>query len=266
MPRPHPASPVRSQPIGVPRTDPAPRPKSTIAAVVDETRPVAHGNQDPLEAAERRASALLASGKSADATIAFDSIVMRDPGRRANPDRLTPEATEALRRSKQTLVPTLARSHLDAGRAALDLGDFSLAITESERALRLLEDPDLGNAADALKPAALELLTTASGAKRADEETVYTIDDSDVTPPRPVGRQLPATAPPSTPATAIGRLEILVSRTGAVERVTLHTPSNAYQERMIVSAAKAWRYKPAQRNGRPVRYSLILSINLPRAE
>jgi hypothetical protein len=33
--------------------------------------------------------------------------------------------------------------------------------------------------------------------------------------------------------------------------------------RMIVSAAKAWHYRPALRKGRPVRYSMVMSITLP---
>jgi hypothetical protein len=32
---------------------------------------------------------------------------------------------------------------------------------------------------------------------------------------------------------------------------------------MIVSAAKAWRYRPALKDGKPVRFRLVTSINLP---
>jgi hypothetical protein len=218
---------------------------------------------DPLNEAVRRGSALLAAGDIAGAGIVFDSIVMRDPRYRLDAAQATPEVADALKRSKQAIVPTLARSHNDAGLAALDRGDFSLAVTEAERSLRLLEDPDIGSAGEESRRAAGELLLTASAAAHADEQTVYTADNNDVTPPRPLGRQLPAQSRRAAPSDAIGRLEILVGRSGAVERVTLHTPTNAYQERMIVSAAKAWRYRPALRNGRPVRFSLLVSITLP---
>jgi hypothetical protein len=63
----------------------------------------------------------------------------------------------------------------------------------------------------------------------------------------------------------IGTLEILISRSGQVEAIRLHTPLNRYHERMIVSAAKAWRYRPALKDGKPVRYRLISSINLPES-
>jgi hypothetical protein len=38
---------------------------------------------------------------------------------------------------------------------------------------------------------------------------------------------------------------------------------NGYHDRMIVSAAKAWHYRPATRKGRAVRYSMVMSITLP---
>jgi hypothetical protein len=53
-------------------------------------------------------------------------------------------------------------------------------------------------------------------------------------------------------------LEVLVDTDGAVERVWLRgsgTGSDAtFRHGMMMSAAKAWRFVPAQRDGRPVRY------------
>ena len=63
----------------------------------------------------------------------------------------------------------------------------------------------------------------------------------------------------------VGTLEMLINQAGQVEAVKLHTPLNRYHERMIVSAAKAWRYRPALKQGKPVRFRLISSINLPES-
>ena len=268
-------APARNEPAVVKRNEPEPIVRRTPSPAIDPRPPappvrtaiapprVPTRVEDPLNEAVRRGSALAAAGDIAGAAIVFDSIVMRDPRYRLDAAQATAEVADLLKRSKQTLLPTLAHSHNDAGRAALERGDFSLAVTEAERSLRLLEDPEIGSAGDESRRAAGELLSTASAAARADEQTVYTADSKDVTPPRPLGRQLPAPPRRAAPSDAIGRLEILVGRSGAVERVTLHTPTNAYQERMIVSAAKAWRYRPALRNGRPVRFSLLVSITLP---
>jgi len=56
---------------------------------------------------------------------------------------------------------------------------------------------------------------------------------------------------------------MVIGRNGLVEIVKLHTPLNRYHERMIVSAAKAWRYLPATKNGEPVRFRMFLAVNLP---
>ena len=58
---------------------------------------------------------------------------------------------------------------------------------------------------------------------------------------------------------------MIIDRQGGVEFVKLHTPLNRYHERMIVSAAKAWRYRPATRGGKPVKFRLTVKINLPES-
>ncbi len=54
-----------------------------------------------------------------------------------------------------------------------------------------------------------------------------------------------------------------VGRSGRVETVRLDTPVNGYHDRMLVSAVKAWHYRPAIKNGRPVRFTLVMTIRLP---
>jgi len=56
------------------------------------------------------------------------------------------------------------------------------------------------------------LLTLASAARTAEEEKVYTIEDSGVIPPRPLGRQLSAASMSRMSLRPTGHLEILVGR------------------------------------------------------
>jgi hypothetical protein len=58
---------------------------------------------------------------------------------------------------------------------------------------------------------------------------------------------------------------MIIDREGNVDKVKLHTPLNRYHERMVVSAAKAWRYLPATKDGRPVKCRIIVKINLPES-
>jgi hypothetical protein len=219
-----------------------------------------------IDAQERQATALLASGRADELEMFFDSIVLKNPLYRADSARMSAVALSAFRNSKRTILTAMVRSHYKDGRAALDAGDFSLAITEGERAralLKDLDDLDISVETGDMIAELRGLLTLASAARTAEEEKVYTLEDSGVTPPRPLGRQLSAASMSRISPRPTGHLEILVSRSGRVETVKLDTPMNGYHDRMLVSAVKAWHYKPAIRNGKPVRFSLMMTIRLP---
>jgi hypothetical protein len=108
-----------------------------------------------------------------------------------------------------------------------------------------------------------QLADDAAAARAAADEVIYSAKDAGVVPPRPLSRQFPATTPNGVPAHRVGTLEMVIARDGTVEFVKLHTPLNRYHERMIVSAAKAWQYRPATKGGRAVKYRLTVTINLP---
>ena len=56
-----------------------------------------------------------------------------------------------------------------------------------------------------------------------------------------------------------GELEIVISETGAVERVRLIS-THHFQARMLVAAAKAWQFQPALKDGRAVKYRLRVLV------
>ena len=220
-------------------------------------------NADSPDAAARQGAALLASGRAEDAQRVFDSIVLANPLYQLDAARSTPEAVAALEASRRDILPALARRDYMNARAALDAGDYDRALTEGSRIATMLADYDRDAAFTALRSAVQQLVARASVVKAREDERIYTEADESVTPPAPLSRQLPATLPFGITNLTVGTLEMLISREGEVETVKLHTPLNRYHERMIVSAAKAWRYRPASKDGRPVRFRLITTINLP---
>lgn len=96
----------------------------------------------------------------------------------------------------------------------------------------------------------------------ARDEAVYNAAAEDVEPAILRRPHLPTRPPSEATSEEIGILEIVVSATGAVEQVRLISASNRYQDRMIVSAAKAWQFEPAMKNGQPVRYRTRIRITL----
>ena len=220
-------------------------------------------NADSPDAAVRQAATLLASGRAEDAQRVFDSIVLANPLYQIDSARSTPEAVAALEASRRDILPALARRDYMSARAALDAGDYDRALSEGSRIATMIAHYDGDAAFTGLRGALQQLLARASVMKAREDDRVYAEADDGVTPPAPLSRQLPATLPFGITSSTVGRLEMLISRDGEVETVKLHTPLNRYHERMIVSAAKAWRYRPALKDGKPVRFRLVTSINLP---
>jgi hypothetical protein len=92
------------------------------------------------------------------------------------------------------------------------------------------------------------------------DATVYAAQDAGVTPPTLVRPQMPAVRIEGVTQEAAGELELLVGTDGRVEQARLVPASSRYQDRMMISASKTWRFDPATKNGHPVRYRLRIPI------
>jgi protein TonB len=106
---------------------------------------------------------------------------------------------------------------------------------------------------------------TASGASRTApaavpvDRRIYSAADAGVEPPTMVRPQMPSEPKPDS---EIGDswVEVVVDEQGQVARVRLHSSDLSLNDRMIVSAAKAWQFQPALKDGRPVKYVLRLPV------
>ena len=89
---------------------------------------------------------------------------------------------------------------------------------------------------------------------------VYSAANPDVVPPAIVRAQMPEVPIGGLPIEPRGALELTIGEDGQVTNARLVPESNRYQDRMMVSAAKTWRFTPATRDGQPVRYRLQMPI------
>lgn len=88
---------------------------------------------------------------------------------------------------------------------------------------------------------------------------VYSHADPDVKPPKLLRQQLPTRPAPNA---LTGYLDFIVDTQGDVEAITLTSPTTRFQDLMLVAAAKAWKFRPAQLAGRPVKYRMRVPITL----
>jgi len=98
---------------------------------------------------------------------------------------------------------------------------------------------------------------TADPAGALVDETIYSERDPDVVPPQTAERLPGPTI--SRWSTRTNAMEVIVSETGAVERVKLVTPPQRMPDILVLGRAKMWKFAPATKEGKPVRYRLLLT-------
>jgi hypothetical protein len=88
---------------------------------------------------------------------------------------------------------------------------------------------------------------------------LYSLQDEDVEPPVFLRPQLPAEFKPDSEESA-SYIEVTVDERGQVAHVKLRSMDASLNDRMIVAAAKAWQFRPAIKDGRPVPYVLTVPV------
>ena len=196
--------------------------------------------------------------------MAFDALVMRNPLYEPRTSDLTPEALSAFRTSQRLQLPAVAQRNYERAKAALASGDADRALALAKETVAIL-DKSIGEFRPQFREDVADVLEQARIAVAAVNEIIYSESDPGVIPPRPLSRQMPLTGPIGVPPNRVGWLDMVINRDGTVFSVKLHTPLNRHHERMIVSPAKAWLYRPATKNGRAVMCRILVKVNLPES-
>ena len=99
---------------------------------------------------------------------------------------------------------------------------------------------------------------TVAPGEEPSSETIYTSASAGVEPPVAIS-PLPSTGRNPT-LESTGTIELLVDEKGNVEQVRLVSSPSRMQPMMLLSAAKTWMFRPALRDGRPVKYRLRVDV------
>jgi len=89
------------------------------------------------------------------------------------------------------------------------------------------------------------------------DDAIYSEQDRDVVPPH-TSEELPGPTISSW-STRTNVMEVIVSETGAVERVRMVKAPQRMPDTFVLGRAKVWKFTPAMKDGRPVRYRLLLT-------
>jgi hypothetical protein len=95
---------------------------------------------------------------------------------------------------------------------------------------------------------------------RPPDPAVYPTTDVGVIPPTLIYPALPRDPPADVDPGKVSVLEVVVDEDGFVSALKLLTPPGRFEDRMLLSAVKAWRFRPAMRDGRPVKFRHLIRL------
>lgn len=226
-----------------------------------------------------RVLCLVALGRQGEADVIIERIITTDPAFEPG-DEIPPRIRAAFGGVQRRVLPRIARDLYVAGKGAYDRQAYDDAVRTLQRTLAILdrlpeEDRSeltdlrmLGEGFIELSRAALTRLEPPP----APEPAASAPPVEEVSPPPPPTEAVPIRQdmPPWDPAVVGGHIpmrftgviEVDIDETGAVTAARIIDPSYGTYDVLLLEAARSWRYKPAQRNGQPVKSTRRVGVVL----
>lgn len=233
-----------------------------------------------------RAFCLLALGRPVDAEQAIEAVVAAEPTYQPGESDASPRIRSAFTAVRRRMLPSIIQQKYAQAKAAFDRKEFGAAADGFSYVLAALADQDV--AAESKQPPLSDLRTLAGGFQELAAKAavppppppapvvaapppapppppaaprIYTGGESGITPPATVNQALP-----SFPGQVIiprnGRLEVVIDELGVVESAVMTSSVSQNYDAMVLTATKAWRYKPATLNGMPVKFRKTVQITI----
>jgi tetratricopeptide (TPR) repeat protein len=241
-----------------------------------------------VEASAYQVFCLVALGRSDEAKQAVEDIVRADPLYQPTAADVSPRVLAFFDTVRKPLLPEAARKTYAAAKDAFDRKDLPAAKAGFDRVLSLLGEmsPSAGDGAADLRTLAtgfLELTKTAAPPPEPPKPAppvqaapapapvapaaprVYTVEDTDVTRPVALSRTLPAWSPMDNfeaRQSFRGVLEVVIGEDGKVQSASVVKPVQVRYDPVLVRAAQGWTYQPATKDGKPVKFRLLMDVHV----
>jgi TonB family protein len=227
---------------------------------------------------EYRAFCLLALGRQEEARQAIEALVTTDPSYQLSDADASPTVRAAFQEVRRRVLPSIAQQRYAAAKASYDRKEFPLAGEQFGEVVRMLETSDVDPTLADLKKVAegfRDLSVAAAGQPAAPDPSagpatqppaapepapaaprVFAGEEPGLTPAVPIRQEMPRwpTMPFRVSGTMRGLLEVIIDETGAVESAVMRQSLNALYDDALLKQAKTWRYQPATKDGKPVKY------------
>jgi hypothetical protein len=263
------------------------------AALIELTALDTTNSEDADEVDTYRALCQLALDRPRDAEQTLEQLVTRRPQFALDDSQYSPRLISLFHDVRKRVLPGVVRQLYSAAKGEYEGKNYSLASTKFQQLLSLLGDPDLSDQdaaqsdlkeladgflklsdlrlADGAPAPAAAAAASSSSAGRPVAPTTYTLLEPGIRPPVVVSQVLPTWRPPQQSQYLLnrvysGRLELVINEQGGVETATLVRSIWPSYDGLVLEAAKRWRYQPALKDGRPVRFRKFLDITVNESE
>jgi TonB family protein len=245
-----------------------------------------------------RAFCLFALGRTAEAQAVAEALVMKNPLIELDGDA-SPRIVAMFTAARERLLPGLIREKYRMARASFDRKDFASAAPQLETVKRMLDESTRLGASDpaagdlgVLVEGFLNLIqTTAAAANPATSQAVagplagtsrptpavglpspvpaarplfYTTGSDDVVAPIVLRQDLPLVPAELRQLMArgpnTGIVEVVIDEAGNVEDVVMREAIHPVYDRLVMNAAKKWKYRPAMKGEAPVKFVKRIAI------
>jgi protein TonB len=236
-----------------------------------------------------RAFCLLALGRTADAERAIEAVVSAEPSYQPSDAEVSPRLRTAFSDVRKRMLPGIIQDQYTRAKAAFDQKNYAVATSGFKEMLATLADPAVGPLAN--QPPLSDLKTLASGFYELSAAAVppapkpapapppvlavapprtpppaankiYGAQDADVQPPMAIKQALPEYDRRLGAPQGAAMLELVIDEAGNVQLAIMRGTVNAKYDAQALEAARTWRYKPATRNGVPVKYSKAIRVEV----
>ncbi len=241
-----------------------------------------------IEAEQYRALCLLAIGRQGEARASVRRIVEQDPLYSPVEAEVTPRIAALFAEARRELLPAAARREFADAKALYERREHDQAAEQLERVVRITSDPvvnavagmeDLHLVADGLLTLARAKAASDAAAARVASPPapapalpatppapiIYGGDDASVSVPVALTQEMPPWRPPTNLRNGVvltGLVRVIIDESGKVESATMLRAIHPSYDAALLRAARNWTFKPALKDGQPVKYVKVIGLQL----
>lgn len=228
-----------------------------------------------------RSLCLLALGRGEEAEAAIASVVRVDPFYQPSESEASPRVRTTFADVRQRLLPDLASARYAEAKQAYDRKQFAEAAAGFQELVALLDEPQMNGRLSDLRTLAVGFVELATAAAAPPPEpqpkegpetstssepaapTIYTAAEPGIVPPVTIRQQIPSVPTAiSRMARSQGLVDLIIDEQGRLISIALRSSLHPVYDKMLVDAARGWKYRPATLNGKPVQFRKLLQISV----